>query len=194
MSDEPVKDELKNGDAVPEQDVPLSAESEADPASATPDETAAEPTLEEQLTAAQAEAARNLEGWQRTLAEFANARKRLERTRAEAYNNAAVDIAAKLLPVIDDFDLLLENAPESVTDESWFTGIALVRRKLMGTLDAIKLEPVNALGQPFDPNVHEAIQQMPSDEYESGIVCQVYQKGYKIGERLIRPAIVVVAE
>jgi molecular chaperone GrpE len=153
----------------------------------------AEPTLEEQLALAQAEAAKNLEGWQRTLAEFSNARKRLERQRADAYTNALIDIATKLLPIVDDFDRLVANAPTDIGENEWFTGLQLVQRKMLGTFDYIKLEPIDALGQPFDPNQHEAIMQEPSDEYESGTVINVFQTGYKMGERIIRPAVVVVA-
>jgi molecular chaperone GrpE len=152
-----------------------------------------EPTIEEQLAAAQAEAAKNLEGWQRTLAEFANARKRLERQRIEAYNNATVEVATKLLPVVDDFDLLIANVPEEISADDWFDGVELVHRKLLSTFDHIKLETIDALGKQFDPNEHEAIMSEPTDEFESGTVIRVFQTGYKIGERLIRPAIVVVA-
>jgi molecular chaperone GrpE len=84
---------------------------------------AVELTLEEQLAAAQEKAAEYLDGWQRARAEFANARKRLEKQRAEAYKNAAVDHAAKLLPILDDFDRALTNVPAEIEADTWFEGI-----------------------------------------------------------------------
>jgi molecular chaperone GrpE len=157
-------------------------------------ETAEPLTLEEQLAAAQAEAARNLDGWQRTQAEFANARKRFEKQRTEANNNATADVIAKVLPVIDDFDRALGNVPEAITKDGWFEGIQLVHRKLNTILEHFNVVPIEAVGQTFDPALHEALMQEPSDEYESGTVTRELQKGYKVGERVIRPSLVYVAE
>jgi molecular chaperone GrpE len=173
--------------------------------SATVEDTAAgaedgnDPALEstaafaEQLAEAEAKAAEYLDGWQRARAEFANARKRLERERIESRRKATIDVAARLLPVLDDFQRAIENAPAAVADDSWFEGIALVHRKLVGILEEIGIEPIKALGEPFDPNVHEAVLQEESDAFESGTVCKELQTGYRMGERVIRPAMVVVA-
>lgn len=151
-------------------------------------------TLEEQLAAAQAEAARNLDGWQRTQAEFANARKRFEKQRTEANNNATAAVIAKVLPIIDDFDRALENVPEAIAKDGWFEGVQLVYRKLNTILEHFNVVPIEAVGQTFDPALHEALMQEPSDEYESGTVTRELQKGYKVGERVIRPSLVYVAE
>jgi molecular chaperone GrpE len=163
------------------------------------DETAAneatEPlTLEEQLAAAEAEAARNLDGWQRTQAEFANARKRFDKQRMEAYHNATADVIAKILPVIDDFERALDNVPNAIADHGWFEGIQLVYRKLNTILEHFNVVSIEAVGQTFDPAFHEALMQEPSDEYSSGTVMRELQKGYKVGERVIRPSLVYVAE
>ena len=72
-------------------------------------------------------------------------------------------------------------------------GLNLSRKKLLGIFESIGVQPIEAVGQPFDPNFHEAIQQEPSDEYESGVVVRELQKGYQIGERVIRPSLVTVA-
>ena len=152
------------------------------------------PTLEEQLAAAQAEAAKNLDGWMRTQAEFANARKRMEKQRAETYQNASADVVTKLLPVLDDFERALDNVPAEISENSWLEGIYLVQRKLMGILDGLNVKLIEAVGQPFDPIFHEAIMQEPSDEYESGTVSKELQKGYQVGDRVIRPSLVYVAE
>lgn len=151
-------------------------------------------TLEEQLAAAQAEAAKNLDGWMRTQAEFANARKRMEKQRAETYQNASADVITKLLPVLDDFERALDNVPVEISENSWLEGINLVQRKLTGILDGMNVKLIEAVGQPFDPIYHEAIMQEPSDAYESGIVSKELQKGYKVGDRVIRPSLVYVAE
>lgn len=157
-------------------------------------ETEEPPTLEEQLAAAQAEAAKNLDGWMRTQAEFANARKRMEKQRAETYQNASADVVTKLLPVLDDFERALEAVPAEIAGNSWLDGIQLVQRKLMSILDGMNVKPIEAVGQPFDPMYHEAIMQEPTDEFESGTVSRELQKGYQIGDRVIRPSLVYVAE
>ncbi len=153
-----------------------------------------EGSLEEMLLNAQEEAARNLEGWQRTQAEFSNARKRMEKQRADAYVNANIDLVLKLLPVVDDFERALESAPEAMPDDGWFSGLSMVYRKFLTILDSMNLEPIDAVGQPFDPTVHEAISQEPSAQFESGVVAREMQKGYRIGDRIVRPSLVVVAE
>ncbi|HSM56377.1 MAG TPA: nucleotide exchange factor GrpE [Candidatus Sulfomarinibacteraceae bacterium] len=152
-----------------------------------------EPSLEERLQEAEAQAAEYLEGWQRARAEFANARKRLERERSEARRNATVDVVSKLLPVMDDFERALENVPEHIGEDSWFEGVALVYRKLASILEETQIERIKAVGQPFDPNVHEAVLQEESDDHESGTVIKELQSGYRLNERVIRPAMVVVA-
>ncbi|MEJ2747967.1 MAG: nucleotide exchange factor GrpE [Anaerolineae bacterium] len=151
-------------------------------------------TLEEQLAAAQAEAAKNLDGWMRAQAEFANARKRMEKQRAETYQNASADVITKLLPVLDDFERALEAVPPDIAGNSWLEGLQLVQRKLLGILDGMNVKVIEAVGQPFDPVYHEAIMQEASDEYESGVVCRELQKGYQLGDRVIRPSLVNVAE
>jgi molecular chaperone GrpE len=99
----------------------------------------------------------------------------------------------KLLPVVDDFERAMENLPPEISEHIWLEGIQLVQRKLLTMLENFNVAPIEALGEPFDPNLHEAITQEPTDEYESGSVCRVLQTGYKIGDRVIRPSLVVVA-
>lgn len=151
-------------------------------------------TLEEQLAEAQAEASRNLEGWQRTQAEFSNARKRLERQRMEAYANANAEVATRLLPLVDDFERAINNASPAVESDGWFSGIELIYRKLLNVLEGMGVSPIEAIGQPFDPTLHEALGQEPSGEYDSGLITREMQRGYRLGERLIRPSLVYVAE
>ena len=153
----------------------------------------ATPTLEEQLAASQAEAEDYKDRWMRGQAEFANARKRMEKQRLETYTNATATVIDKLLPIVDDFERAMENLPAEMSEHSWLEGIQLMQRKLQATLDNFNVTSIDAVGQPFDPTWHEAITQEPSDEFESGVVCRVLQTGYKIGDRVIRPSLVVVA-
>ncbi len=150
-------------------------------------------SLEERLAQAQAEAAEYRDGWLRERAEFANARKRMERQQLDAYNNALVDVVKKLLPALDDFDRAMTAVPAAVAQDSWYAGIELVQRKLYGILEGMNIEPIQAVGQPFDPNLHEAVMQVDAAAYESGTVAQELQTGYRRGERIIRPAMVAVA-
>jgi len=152
------------------------------------------PTVEEQLEAAKLEATDYKDRWLRSQAEFANARKRMEKQRTELYSTATADVIKNLLPILDDYGRALENIPEAISEDSWLEGIQLVQRKLNGILETYNVTPIAAVGEPFDPNVHEAISQEPSDEHESGVVCRELQTGYKIGDRVIRPSLVIVAE
>jgi molecular chaperone GrpE len=154
---------------------------------------AAEPTVEALLEAAEQQAAEYLDGWQRARAEFDNARKRMDRERLEARANATIDLVRTLLPIIDDFGRASDNVPDAIAADAWFEGIGLVQRKLMALLEKYRIEPISTVGQPFDPNIHEAVTQEPSDVFESGTVTRELQAGYKLGDRVIRAALVCVA-
>lgn len=157
------------------------------------EEASPEEVLQMKLSAAEAQAAEYLDGWQRSQAEFDNARKRLQREKAEAYTNAAVDYAKKLLPILDDFDRALENVPPQIEEDGWFEGLVLIKRKLQAILEGLEVEPIEALGQPFDPSFHEALALQDVDGVESGLVIEELQAGYRRGDRVIRPALVNVA-
>jgi molecular chaperone GrpE len=179
----------KPGDSLLEQDG--TAAEEGDAGEPVPEEPL---SLEAQLEAATAEAAKNLDGWMRTQAEFANARKRLEKQRTEIYRNATVDIVARLLPILDDFARALDDVPDGLKEHSWLEGMRLVQRKMLGILESFKVTPIEAVGQAFDPNFHEAIMKEDSEEYESGVVTKELLQGYQLGDRVIRPSLVYVAE
>jgi molecular chaperone GrpE len=147
--------------------------------------------LKEQLEEAEAKIAENLDGWQRAQAEFINYKKRVERDREAEYHSMKGDVIKKLLPVLDDLERALENRPEG---EAWGNGVELIARKFHTLLEAEGVRQVEAQGQPFDPNFHEAISNEPSDEVESGHVIAVVQNGYTLGDRVIRPAVVRVAQ
>jgi molecular chaperone GrpE len=175
----------------------LLADDQADEGVSTEDqlenEAEIELTVAEQLAEAQAKAAEYLDGWQRARADFANARKRLERQRAEAYANAGASFVTKLLPVVDDLKRALDSAPAEITEDPWFEGLDLVNRKLQSMMEAMDVWPIEAVGQPFDPNLHEALALRDAEGVESGIVIEELQTGYRLGDKVIRPSLVNVS-
>jgi molecular chaperone GrpE len=101
------------------------------------------------------------------------------------------DIVKKVLPVLDDLERALQNRP---TDDAWANGIELIARKLQAVLESENVKRIEADGAEFDPNFHEAISHEPSDDVPSGHVIAIVQNGYVLGERVIRPALVRVAQ
>jgi len=130
---------------------------------------------------------------QRMAADFSNYRKRNEAERTEFAKFAKADLITKLLDVLDGYDRALASVPEDVKGQPWVEGMWLVERKLRQILDAEGLEPVDSLGKPFDPYVHEAVAHVESDQPE-GTVIEEHQKAYRLHDRVIRPALVTVAK
>jgi len=147
--------------------------------------------LKKQLEELQVQAAEYKDGWQRAVADFQNYRKRVERENGEVYQNAVAGIIKRYLPILDDLERALAARP---ADMAWVEGIELIYRKLQVILEAEGVKRIEAEGQVFDPNLHEAISQEPAEGHESGQVIAVVQNGYKLGERVIRPAMVRVAQ
>lgn len=149
--------------------------------------------LQEQLSEAQAQAQEYLDGWQRSRAEFANYKRRIERDRELMQQEAIIRVVTRYLPILDDLERALQNQPQEGEGAAWAQGIELIYRKMLTALEADGVQPMNAEGEMFDPNLHEAIMQEESDDHESGQIISVLQKGYRIGERVLRPALVKVA-
>jgi len=139
-------------------------------------------------------AAANLEGWQRERAEFANYKRRNDAERNQLVFLTGVKIIEKLLPVIDDLDRALANLPDDLKDNGWIDGVRLTRRKLIGILESegLSIIPVKP-GDPFDPTLHDAITHEESSEFGEGQIIAEVQTGYRIGDRVLRPALVRVA-
>lgn len=134
----------------------------------------------------------------RRQADFENYRKRMESKRAETHNRVVADIAAKLLPVLDNLKRALETeasveASESDEFRHFLSGVDLIHKQLNGVLDALGVKPVLAEGERFDPHLHEAVVTEPTDEFEPDTVMQEIVRGFRIGDKLIRPALVKVA-
>ena len=154
--------------------------------------------LRDELEAAKAKSAEYLDGWQRARAEFANYKRRIEKEQSESYQNAAARVIARFLEVHDDFERARQEKPADLADtaavERWAAGVELIQRKLQNILDQEGVERIPAEGQTFDPQLHEAISQEASDAHEPGQVIAVVRQGYRIGDRVIRPAMVRVAQ
>ena len=134
----------------------------------------------------------------RRQADFENYRKRVERERAETYNRVVADVATKLLPVSDNLKRALEaessvEAAESDEFRHFLSGVDLIWKQLNGVLEALGVKPIPAVGEQFDPHVHEAVVTEATDEYEPDTVIQEIVAGYRLGDKLIRPALVKVA-
>lgn len=148
--------------------------------------------LEKRLEEAESKASEYKDGWMRSQAEFQNYRKRIERDNELMYASMKGDIIKKILPVLDDLERALQNRPSD--SSAWVSGIELIQKKLLSILEAEGAKKIEAQGKPFDPNFHEAISHEPADGFQSGHVIAVVQNGYMLGERVIRPALVRVAQ
>ena len=130
---------------------------------------------------------------QRMAADFANYRKRNDAERTEFAKFAKADLITKLLDVLDGYDRALASVPDELKAQPWVEGMWLVERKLRQILEAEGLEPVDSLGKPFDPYVHEAVAHVESDQPEGTVIAE-HQKAYRLHDRVIRPALVSVAK
>ena len=128
----------------------------------------------------------------RAVADFDNYRKRIDRERRELSEYAAADVLLELLPIIDNFERALQ-APAG-GDEAFKKGVELIHKQMLDLLRKRGVTLIEALGADFDPNVHQAVIHEPSDEHREGEVMQELQRGYKLGDRLLRPAMVKVAK
>ena len=177
LPDEELNDETEY------DDTPDDALDEDDAASEYNDAVNEYAKLEEELAEAK-------DKYLRLFAEYDNYRKRTAREKAETYANASAKCIEDLLPVIDSFERSLEF---ECSDENFKNGMSMIFGQMKDFLSKMNVTEVEALGAEFDPNFHNAIQQLDGTDYASNHVCQVFQKGYMIGDKLIRPAMVAVA-
>jgi molecular chaperone GrpE len=127
--------------------------------------------------------------WQRAAADYQNLKRRVEEERSEVARLASASLVINLLPLLDDLERALRTVDTKLAGLTWIDGVWLIYRKFQAVLENAGVKEIPAEGQAFDPNVHEAISEAPGDE---GKVVSVVQKGYALGERVIRPAMVVV--
>lgn len=145
--------------------------------------------LAEALAAEKEKAGEYLANWQRAQADFVNYKRRTEQERADFNSYANANLLLGLLPVLDDLERALEAVPPRYKKSDWVEGVRLVERKFKTSLEGQGVKPIKALGEPFDPNFHEALRQ---DKGEEGIVIEEFQKGYMLNDKLLRPSRVVV--
>jgi molecular chaperone GrpE len=128
----------------------------------------------------------------RQMAEFENFRKRTDKEKQAMFETGAKSVIEKMLPVIDNFERGLATVPEDKKEDPFVDGMNRIYKQLLTELDAIGVKPIEALGQEFDPNFHNAVMQVESEEYESGIVAQELQKGYTYRDTVVRHSMVAV--
>ena len=197
---EKINDPQVEVEETPVEEATETVEAISSPAEETEAETTVEASpdlenLQNELEAAQTEATKNLEGWQRAAADLANYKRRQE----EQAGRQRIDITARIiqdvLPALDDLDLAFQNLPESLNEQetSWVEGFKLVQRKLTKLLENNNIQTIITEGD-FDPNLHEAVTYEESPDHNSNTIIAELRKGYCMGNRVIRPALVRVAQ
>ena len=130
----------------------------------------------------------------RQLAEFENFRNRTEREKSMMFENGAKSVIEKILPIVDNFERGIDAIPESEKDNPTAQGMEMIYKQLISELDKLEVKPIEAVGQEFNPDFHNALMQVQSDEYESGIVASELQKGYTYRGQVLRHSLVSVVE
>jgi molecular chaperone GrpE len=187
MSGEPKPDEPAEPGAESSGVIPVEVEAPDAGAPAEPGD------LEQKLAAAEKEKKENWDRYLRAAADLENTRKRQKRELDDAKVEAKQRVLREVLPVVDNLERAIEHAAGNAGAAPIVEGVQLVLRQLITAFERLDVTPVEAQGQPFDPNLHEAISQLESDA-APGTVVQVLQRGYRSGDRLLRPALVVVAK
>ena len=186
----------------PDENIPSATEATPD-APAVVEETPATvatvtltPEAIEELKSRAAKADENWERLLRTTADFENFKKRAAREKLDALKYATEGLIAKIIPVLDNFEMALAAAQNSSADslKSLQDGVTMIQSQLKSALTDSGLEEVDATGKPFDPNIHEAVSQQESADVPEGHILQQLRKGYKLRDRLLRPATVIVAK
>jgi molecular chaperone GrpE len=148
--------------------------------------------LERQLAEVQAKNEEHLYNWQRSAADFSNYKRRTDDERAQLSQFSTAILIGRLLSVLDDFDRALENVPPEAHD-AWIEGVKLTERKLRNVLESEGVTPIEAIGQAFDPNLHEAVAHEETTEHRDNEVIGEVQRGYRLHDRVLRPSLVRVA-
>jgi len=133
------------------------------------------------------------DGWKRTQADFVNFKRKAEEDRTYLIKNASTGIISDLLPVLDNFSLAAKHIPENIAEDNWVSGVKVIEKQFESILKDNGLEKIESVGQPFDHNLHEALESVTSDEPE-GIVTEEISPGYILNSEMIRPAKVKVSK
>ena len=196
MSESTPEDPPKTPDAPPVSEDPKASEGEIPVEVVPADVPETKPAVDWEAKVASLEAGKK-ENWDRYLraaADLENLRKRTKRELEDAKYDAKTKTLKEMLPVVDNLERAIEHAASGGTNNPIVEGVQLVLRQFTTAFERLDVVAVDALNQPFDPNLHEAISQQETAAQPAGTVMSVLQKGYKLGERLLRPALVVVAK
>lgn len=151
-------------------------------------------TVDKKAEAYEAKIAELEDRVKRQMAEFENYRKRTEKEKAAMFEMGAKSVVEKILPVVDNFERGLAAVPEADKEGAFASGMNLIYKQMMTELEGLGVKPIEAVGKEFDPNLHNAVMQVESDEYEEGIVAQELLKGYMYRESVVRHSMVAVAQ
>ncbi len=156
-------------------------------------ETIPDPTteLETRLAQAEAQAAEYKDQWLRATADYKNFKRRADIERGELIRSAGAGLLLKILPVVDDFDRAIANIPPEVAESPWWGGTQLIAQKLRTLLESEGVKAIETLGQDFDPNIHEAVLYEDAEGQDGKVIAEL-QRGYRLRERILRPAMVKV--
>lgn len=193
MAKEEVVEEPQDMDVGPDEEIVETAEN-------NDEDTAVDEVQDEvddgvnELEKAQQEAEKAKDTMLRLAAEFENYKRRMERERGIALKYAEESLVKELLPALDNLERAIEQGKESHNVEDLLAGVELTHKGLMAALEKFEVAPMESIGEPFDPNHHEALAMEESDDMDANSVLKEFQKGYKYKDRLIRPAKVVVAK
>ncbi len=155
---------------------------------------AASDPLQERVRQLEQEVNTHRDQYLRAAADLKNFKRRTEDERANLIRNATAGLIMKLLPILDDFDLAMQHVPADVAETSWFNGLLGVQRKLRTVLEGEGVKPIEALGQPFDPNFHDAVMHEDAGPEQAGKVTADLRTGYTLHDRVIRPSMVKVGQ
>ena len=147
--------------------------------------------LQARLAKAEGEAADYKDQWLRATADYKNFKRRAELERSELIRSASSALVLKLLPVVDDFERAIANIPADIAGSSWWGGTQLIAQKLRLLLESEGVRGIEALGQAFDPNLHEAVLYEEAEGQDGTVIAEL-QRGYKMGDRVLRPSMVKV--
>jgi molecular chaperone GrpE len=194
---DPKKDETREGAAAPEGAAP--AQPAAPPAQPQEAAAPAEKSVQEVVAALQAEVEGLKDKWLRAHAEVDNIRKRAEREREEAAKYAITKLAKDIVSVGDNFQRCIDAVPAGAAEKdqtlkSFLEGVTMTERELLNVLDRHGIKRIQPLNEPFNPHLHQAVMQVPRTDVPNGTIVEVYQAGYTIEERVLRPAMVGVAQ
>lgn len=150
-----------------------------------------EETIEDKLLKAEEQVKEAQDKWLRQLAEFENFRKRTNQEKQGMYNNGVRDTIEKFLPVVDNFERAVAATEDK--ESSTYKGIEMILKQMLDVMKAMGVEEIPAEGEPFDPNIHAAVMHVEDESCDDNVVVEVFQKGYKHGDKVIRPSMVKVA-